>query len=132
MGMTDEEKLLRKIQDLQSELDKNEIQINSQLDKIDGQEAEIMKYEQMFDENAPKSKIKKAKEEKLSGNSHHHNYPLVDIGNTGLLRKSIYTWSDVFIFHNTNPSTFPHILSNTCKHSPRSFGNSINHIISHP
>ncbi|MHA1241239.1 MAG: hypothetical protein ACTSQU_10640 [Promethearchaeota archaeon] len=64
--MTEEEKLLRKIQDLQFELDKNEIQINRNLDKIDGQEAEIMKYEQMFDENAPKSKIKKAKEEKLN------------------------------------------------------------------
>ena len=64
--MTEEEKFLRKIQDLQSELDKKEIQINRNLDKIDGQEAEIMKYEQMFDENAPKSKIKKAKEEKLN------------------------------------------------------------------
>ena len=64
--MTDEEKLLRKIQDLQSELDKKEIQFNRQLDKIEGQEVEIMKYEQMFDENAPKSKIKKAKEEKLN------------------------------------------------------------------
>jgi len=64
--MTDEEKLLRKIQDLQSELDKKEIQFNRQLDKIEGQELEIMKYEQMFDENAPKSTIKKAKEEKLN------------------------------------------------------------------
>ena len=66
MVMTEEEKLLRKIQDLQSELDKKEIQINRHLDKLDGQEIEIMKYEQMFDENAPKSKIKKAKEEKLN------------------------------------------------------------------
>ncbi|MHA1508469.1 MAG: hypothetical protein ACTSO6_07195, partial [Promethearchaeota archaeon] len=64
--MTDEEKLLRKIQDLQLELEKQEIQINSQLDKIDGQEVEIMKYALMFDENAPKSKIKKAKEDKLN------------------------------------------------------------------
>ena len=64
--MTDEEKLLRKIQDLQYELDKKEIQINSYLDKIDGHEVEIMKYEEMFDENAPKSKIKKAKEDKLN------------------------------------------------------------------
>ena len=64
--MTEEENLLRKIQDLQSELDKKEIQINRHLDKLDGQEIEIMKYEQMFDENAPKSKIKKAKEEKLN------------------------------------------------------------------
>ncbi|GAG74687.1 unnamed protein product [marine sediment metagenome] len=66
MVMTEEEKLLRKIQDLQYELDKKDFQINSQLDKIDGQEVEIMKYEQMFDENAPKSKIKKAKEDKLN------------------------------------------------------------------
>jgi chromosome segregation ATPase len=64
--MTEEENLLRKIQDLQSELDKKELQINRQLDKLDGQEVEIMKYELMFDENAPKSKIKKAKEEKLN------------------------------------------------------------------
>ena len=61
--MTQEEK---KIQDLQSELDRKEIQINLHLDKIDGLEVENMKYEQMFDENAPKSKIKKAKEEKLN------------------------------------------------------------------
>jgi len=66
MVMTEEENLLRKIQDLQSELDKKEIQINTYLDKIDGYEVDIMKYEQMFDENAPKSKIKKAKEDKLN------------------------------------------------------------------
>ncbi|MBY8979844.1 MAG: hypothetical protein KGD72_05605 [Candidatus Lokiarchaeota archaeon] len=64
--MTEEKNLLRKIQDLQSELDKREIQINIYLDKIDGYEVDIMKYEQMFDENAPKSKIKKAKEDKLN------------------------------------------------------------------
>ncbi len=64
--MTEEENLLRKIQDLQSELDKKEIQINIHLDKIDGLEVENMKYAVMFDENAPKSKIKKAKEEKLN------------------------------------------------------------------
>ncbi len=64
--MTDEENLLRKIQDLQSELDKKEIQINRHLDNIDGLEVEIMKYEEMFDENAPKKKMKKAKEEKLN------------------------------------------------------------------
>ena len=66
MVMTEEKNLLRKIQDLQSELDKREIQINIYLDKIDGYEVDIMKYEQMFDENAPKSKIKKAKEDKLN------------------------------------------------------------------
>jgi len=66
MGMTEEENLLRKIQDLQSELDKKEIQINTYLDKIDGHEVDLMKFEQMFDEKAPKSKIKKAKEDKLN------------------------------------------------------------------
>ncbi|MBY9010646.1 MAG: hypothetical protein KGD74_12335 [Candidatus Lokiarchaeota archaeon] len=64
--MTEEEKLLRKIQDLQAELDKKEIQIHAYLDKIDGHEVDIMKYEEMFDENAPKSKMKKAKEDKLN------------------------------------------------------------------
>ena len=64
--MTEEEKLLRKIQDLQAELDKKENQIHAYLDKIDGHEVDIMKYEEMFDENAPKSKMKKAKEDKLN------------------------------------------------------------------
>ena len=64
--MTNEENLLRKIQELQAELDKKEIQINRHLDQLDGLEVEVMKYEEMFDENAPKSKIKKAKEEKLN------------------------------------------------------------------
>ena len=64
--MTDEETLLKKIQDLESELDKKEIQINFHLDKIDGLEVENMKYQEMFDENAPKKKIKKAKEDKLN------------------------------------------------------------------
>jgi len=86
--MTDEEKLLRKIQDLQSELDKNEIQINSYLDKIDGHEIEIMKYEEMFDENAPKSKIKKAKEEKLNLEINAKDREIRELKNRlGFLRK---------------------------------------------
>ncbi|HUW90386.1 MAG TPA: hypothetical protein VMV43_07660 [Candidatus Nanopelagicaceae bacterium] len=64
--MTDEENLLRKIEDLQFELDKREIQINRQLDKIDGLEVEIMKYEEMFDEKVPKTNMKNAQEEKLN------------------------------------------------------------------
>ena len=64
--MTEEENHLRKIQELQAELAKKEMQFNTLLDKIDGHEVEIMKYEEMFDENAPKSKMKKAKEEKLN------------------------------------------------------------------
>ncbi|MHA1483609.1 MAG: hypothetical protein ACTSQA_09300 [Candidatus Heimdallarchaeaceae archaeon] len=64
--MTQEENLLRKIQELQAELDERNVQLDSLLDKIDDHEVEIMKYEEMFDEKAPKSKTKKAREEKLN------------------------------------------------------------------
>lgn len=64
--MTEEDKLRKKINDLQSELNKKDNEINIYLDKIDGFEEEVMRYEEMFDENAPKKKIKKAKEEKLN------------------------------------------------------------------
>jgi len=66
MVMTQEENLLRKIQELQAELDERNIQLDSLLDKIDDHEIEIMKYQEMFDEKAPKSKTKKAREEKLN------------------------------------------------------------------
>ena len=66
MVMTQEENLLRKIQELQAELDERNIQLDSLLDKIDDHEVEIMKYEEMFDEKAPKSKTKKAREDKLN------------------------------------------------------------------
>jgi chromosome segregation ATPase len=64
--MTEEENLREKINDLQSELSKKDNEINIYLDKIDGFEEEVMKYEEMFDEKAPKKKIKKAKEDKLN------------------------------------------------------------------
>ncbi|MBY9015217.1 MAG: hypothetical protein KGD68_05945 [Candidatus Lokiarchaeota archaeon] len=64
--MTDKEKLLKKNQDLQYELDKKELQIHRLLDKIDGHEVEIMKYEEMFDEKAPKKTMKNAQQEKLN------------------------------------------------------------------
>ena len=66
--MTVEEKdnLERKTRELEDELRKKENQLNVYLDKIEGLEVEIMKYEEMFDEKAPKSKMKKAKEEKLN------------------------------------------------------------------
>jgi chromosome segregation protein len=63
--MTEEDKLRKKINDLQSELNKKDNEINLYLDKIDGFEEEVMRYEEIFDENAPKKKMKKAKEEKL-------------------------------------------------------------------
>lgn len=64
--MTEEESLKKKLNDLESELIERDKQINTYLDKIETLEVELMNYEEMFDENAPKSKIKKAKEEKLN------------------------------------------------------------------
>ena len=64
--MTEEDKLREKLNDLQSELSKKDNEINIYLDKIDGFEEEVMRYEEMFDESAPKKKMKKAKEEKLN------------------------------------------------------------------
>ena len=64
--MTEEDNLRKKINDLQSELNKKDNEINLYLDKIDGFEEEVMRYEEMFDESAPKKKMKKAKEEKLN------------------------------------------------------------------
>ena len=66
MVMTQEENLLRKVQELQTELEERELQVDTLLDKIGDHEVEIMKYEEMFDEKAPKSKTKKAREEKLN------------------------------------------------------------------
>jgi len=64
--MTEEDNLRKKIIELQSELNKKNNEVNLYLDKIDGFEEEVMRYEEMFDENAPGKKIKKAKEEKLN------------------------------------------------------------------
>lgn len=64
--MTEDDKLREKLNDLQSELSKKDNEINIYLDKIDGFEEEVMRYEEMFDESAPKKKMKKAKEEKLN------------------------------------------------------------------
>ena len=64
--MTEEDNLRKKINELQSELNKKDNEINLYLDKIDGFEEEVMRYEEMFDEKAPKKKMKKAKEEKLN------------------------------------------------------------------
>ena len=63
--MTEEDKLRKKINDLKLELNKKDNEINLYLDKIDGFEEEVMRYEEIFDEKAPKKKMKKAKEEKL-------------------------------------------------------------------
>jgi chromosome segregation ATPase len=62
----DRDNLERRIHDLEDDLRKKENQLNIYLDKIEGLEVEIMKYEEMFDEKAPKLKMKKAKEEKLN------------------------------------------------------------------
>jgi len=64
--MTEEDNLERKVSDLELELTKKDEQLNTYLDKIEGLEVEIMNYEEMFDENVPKKKLKKALEEKLN------------------------------------------------------------------
>ncbi|MBY9011788.1 MAG: hypothetical protein KGD70_05395 [Candidatus Lokiarchaeota archaeon] len=66
--MTEEERdnLERKFNDLELELKKKDNQLNAYLDKLEGLEIEIMKFEEMFDERAPKSTMKKAKEDKLN------------------------------------------------------------------
>jgi chromosome segregation ATPase len=64
--MTEEDNLRKRINELQLELNKKDNEINLYLDKIDGFEEEIMRYEEMFDEKAPKKKMKKIKEEKLN------------------------------------------------------------------
>ncbi|MHA1460553.1 MAG: hypothetical protein ACTSO8_03645 [Promethearchaeota archaeon] len=64
--MTEEDNLEKKISDLELELKKNEDLITTYLNKIEGFEEEIMNYEEIFDENASKKKLKKALEEKLN------------------------------------------------------------------
>lgn len=64
--MTEEDNLRKKINDLQSEINKKDNEINLHLDKIEGFEEEVLRYEEMFDEKASKKKMKKAKEEKLN------------------------------------------------------------------
>ena len=66
--MTEEgrDNLEARVHELENEIRKKDNQHNAYLDKIEGLEVEIMKYEEMFDEKAPKSKMKKAKEEKLN------------------------------------------------------------------
>ena len=64
--MTEEVNLGKRISDLELDLIKKEEQLNTYLDKIEALEVEIMNYEEIFDENAPKKKLKKALEEKLN------------------------------------------------------------------
>lgn len=60
------DKLESRINDLELELRKRDNQLNAYLDKIEGLEIEVMKYEEMFDKKAPKSTMKNANEEKLN------------------------------------------------------------------
>jgi len=64
--MTEKDNLEKKNSDLQLELIKKEEQLDTYLNKIENLEVEIMNYEEMFDENASKKKLKKALEEKLN------------------------------------------------------------------
>jgi len=86
--MTEEDNLRKKINELQSELNKKNNEINLYIDKIDGFEEEVMRYEEMFDENAPKKKMKKAKEEKLNIELNAKDREIRELKNRmGFLRK---------------------------------------------
>ena len=63
--MTEEYNLEKRISDLELKLLKKEELINTYLNKIENLEVEIMNYEEMFDESAPKKKLKKVLEEKI-------------------------------------------------------------------
>jgi len=64
--MTEKDNLEKKNSDLQLELIKKEEELDTYLNKIENLEVEIMNYEEMFDENTSKKKLKKALEEKLN------------------------------------------------------------------
>ena len=64
--MAEEDNLEKKISDLEIELKNKEDQLDAYLNKIEDLEEEIMNYEEIFDEKAPKKKMKKALEEKLN------------------------------------------------------------------
>jgi len=63
--MTEEDNLEKKISDLELELKKRENEITTYLNKIEGFEEEIINYEEIFDESAPKKEMKKALEERF-------------------------------------------------------------------
>jgi len=60
--MTEEDNLRKRINELQLELSKKDNEINLYLDKIDGFEEEVMRYEEILDEKASKGKMNKVKE----------------------------------------------------------------------
>ena len=64
--MTEQDNLEKKYSDLELELREKENELNTYLNKIENLEEEIMNFEEMFDEKAPKKILKKALEEKLN------------------------------------------------------------------
>ncbi|MFX0019841.1 MAG: hypothetical protein ACFFAK_02320 [Promethearchaeota archaeon] len=63
--MTEEENLLKKLNELKKNLDIKDNEIIGYLDKIDNLEEEIMKFHQLMSEEPSKKKSKKIKESKL-------------------------------------------------------------------
>jgi len=86
--MTEEDNLRKRINDLQLELSKKDNEINLYLDKIDGFEEEVMKYEEILNEKASKGKLKKGKEGKLNIELSVKDREIRDLKNRmGFLRK---------------------------------------------
>ena len=80
--MTEEDKgnFEARINDLENELRKRDNQLNAYLDKIEDLEVEIMKYEEMFGEKAPKSKMKKIKTKSKKMASYDYTFKVLLLG----------------------------------------------------
>ena len=106
--MTEEDNLRKIIKELRLELSKKDNEIVLYLDKIDGFEEEILRYEEMFDEMAPKKKRKKAKEEKLNIEINVKDREIRELKNRmGFLRKDkmdLQKKHDNFVRKTTNSS----------------------------
>jgi len=63
--MTEEENLLKKLEELKKDLDKKDNELIGYIDKIDNLEEEIMKLHELMSEEPSKKKSKKVKESKL-------------------------------------------------------------------
>lgn len=106
--MTEEDNLRKRINELQLELSKKDNEINLYLDKIDGFEEEVIRYEEILDEKAPKGKMNKVKEGRLNIELFAKDRELRELKNRmGFLRKekiSIQKKHDNLIRSTSNSS----------------------------
>ncbi len=86
--MTEEEKLLKKLDELKKDLDKKDNEIIGYVDKIDNLEEEIMKLHELMSEEPSKKKSKKVKESKLQSELDAKNREIRELKDRmGFLRK---------------------------------------------